>query len=279
MKIFFDFLNSARKTSNARVRSRVKTRPSTPARVSTKKTMAIGMEQISYTFTVSRLARRITIKVSPEKGVEVIVPYRYSAARLDQFLYEKQQWILRHWHKAKHHKKTSFQLVDGATLEILGTLKTIRLRSSTKKKDYVKEVEPLIFTKNGATPGPSEIHIFTSENPQQAKKALEQHFRKIAEKYLPIRTQQLSLLMGTHYGIITIRSQKTRWGSCSSRNNLNFNWRLILMPPEVCDYVIFHELTHTVHHDHSSRFYALLQKFCPEYKNLRKILSQKKDIF
>lgn len=208
-----------------------------------------------------------------------MVPYHHSTSRLEQFIQKKQDWILRHWQKIQHRKKDTFQLFDGAKLQVLGITKTIRLRPSTKKKDYVKEVQTLIFNDGIARPGTAELHIFTHGNPSHAKKALEKYLKASAEKYLPARTRELSLRMGTHYGTITIRSQKTRWGSCSSRNNLNFNWRLILMPPEVCDYVIYHELSHTVHHNHSARFYALLEKFCSDYKNLRKVLSQKRDIF
>ena len=269
MKNLFDFKKISASFSKPRL----------PARTSVIKTILLGQEQISYHFTVSRLARRITIKITPEKGLEVVVPYRHNPLRLEHFIREKQAWILRHLHKMEHHKEKSFQLVDGAKLQILGVDKTIHLRPSTKKKSYVKEIQPLIFAHGVATQDTPQIHIFSNGNATQAKKVLENHLKKIAEKYFFTRTSELSKQMGITYGTITIRSQKTRWGSCSSHNNLNFNWRLILMPLQIADYVIYHELTHTVHHNHSARFYALLQKFCPNYKELRKVLTQNKEIF
>lgn len=96
--------------------------------------------------------------------------------------------------------------------------------------------------------------------------------RQQAKKMIPLRTAQIAQTMNLTYNKITIRSQKTRWGSCSHHNNLNFNWRLILMPTEILDYVIIHELAHTVQHNHSKKFYEIVSRYCPHYKLLRKKL-------
>ena len=68
------------------------------------------------------------------------------------------------------------------------------------------------------------------------------------------------------YGRITIREQKTRWGSCSSKGNLNFNWKLIRMPQEILDYVVVHELAHRMEMNHSPRFYRIVASVLPDYK-------------
>ena len=78
--------------------------------------------------------------------------------------------------------------------------------------------------------------------------------------------------MGVDYGQITIRSQKTRWGSCSSKGNLNFNCLLLLAPPEVLDYVVVHELCHRKEMNHSPRFWAEVARVMPDYKVRRKWL-------
>ena len=72
--------------------------------------------------------------------------------------------------------------------------------------------------------------------------------------------------MGVTYGRITIREQKTRWGSCSGKGNLNFNWKLIRMPAEILDYVVVHELAHRMEMNHSSRFYRIVASVLPDYK-------------
>ena len=86
-----------------------------------------------------------------------------------------------------------------------------------------------------------------------------------ALKVIPARVKYYAALMGVTYGRITIRNQRTRWGSCSAQGNLNFNCLLMLCPPEVIDSVVVHELAHRREMNHSSRFYELVRKVYPEY--------------
>lgn len=84
--------------------------------------------------------------------------------------------------------------------------------------------------------------------------------------YIPGRVAHYAALAGVTYGRITIRNQKTRWGSCSSKGNLNFNCLLMLAPPEVIDYVVVHELCHRKEMNHSGKFWAEVGKIIPDYK-------------
>ena len=90
-----------------------------------------------------------------------------------------------------------------------------------------------------------------------------------AKRIFPERTAYFALRMGVDYGRITIREQKTRWGSCSSKGNLNFNWKLILAPPEVLDYVVVHELCHLKEMNHSKAFWDEVGKVMPEYETYK----------
>ena len=81
-------------------------------------------------------------------------------------------------------------------------------------------------------------------------------------------------IMGIAYGRITMRNQKTRWGSCSSDGNLNFNCRLLFVPKELVDYVVVHELAHRRHMDHSPAFWQEVEKYMPDYKERRAKLKQ-----
>ena len=107
---------------------------------------------------------------------------------------------------------------------------------------------------------------------QTQRDALEKRYREAARSYFPERVQYYAGILHVTYGNITIRDQKTRWGSCSSRGNLNFNWRLMLAPPRVLDYVVVHELCHRKHMDHSPAFWQEVGNLLPDYKTLRKWL-------
>ena len=97
-------------------------------------------------------------------------------------------------------------------------------------------------------------------------------YMKIARDIFARKTEYYARIMDISYGRISIREQKTRWGSCSSKGNLNFNWRLILAPEEVLDYVVVHELAHRREMNHSKAFYAIVESVLPDYRSARKWL-------
>lgn len=90
------------------------------------------------------------------------------------------------------------------------------------------------------------------------------HFHARASHWAP--------LLGVTFGRVSVRDQRTRWASCSREGNLSFNWRLTLAPPETLDYVVIHELAHRLEMNHSRRFWAHVEKVCPDHKSHRKWL-------
>ena len=95
---------------------------------------------------------------------------------------------------------------------------------------------------------------------------------KAAAVYFPERVQYFAKTVGVSYGRVSIRSQRTRWGSCSGKGNLNFNCLLMLCPEAVRDYVVVHELCHRKHLNHSAEFWAEVAKHCPDYRSHKKWL-------
>ena len=113
------------------------------------------------------------------------------------------------------------------------------------------------------------------EEAERIPKLTSEELRALADEAMadiPPRVKGFAEMMGVSYGRITIRNQKTRWGSCSAKGNLNFNCLLMLTPPEVMDYVVVHELCHRKEMNHSPRFWAEVERILPDYKVRRKWL-------
>ncbi len=149
-------------------------------------------------------------------------------------------------------------------------IKAPRGTSEAAIRDFVKKHEKWI-----------DSHLEKLERKKKeygdVEKLSEEEVRELADKackVIPERVKYYAGLIGVSYGRITIRNQKTRWGSCSSRGNLNFNCLLMLTPPEVIDSVIVHELCHRKEMNHSKRFYDEVLRVFPEYHKWNKWLKE-----
>ena len=131
---------------------------------------------------------------------------------------------------------------------ILKTLDKIEQRNTAEAREYA-EAKPL-----------------SSEEIKKLKKEARNHLASLTEYWAE--------KIGVSYGRISIRGQKTRWGSCSSKGNLNYNYLLMLCPDDVIEYVVIHELCHRVYMNHSKRFWEKIEEFCPNYRQARKWLKQ-----
>lgn len=126
-----------------------------------------------------------------------------------------------------------------------------------------------------------EKHLTKMEERQEALAQLPpftiEEIRALADQALiiiPEKVKKYASIVGVTYGRITIRNQRSRWGSCSSKGNLNFNCLLMLFPEDVIDYVVVHEICHRKHMNHSSEFYAEVERVFPEYRRCRKWLKE-----
>ena len=122
----------------------------------------------------------------------------------------------------------------------------------------------------------NKFYITLTSKEQNPSALCEDFLRRQALDFLTARAKELAAKMEVTFNNLTVKDQKSLWGSCSQKNNLNFSYRLIKMPRAVIDYLIVHELAHLIHFDHSPDFWATVEKFVPDYKQHRRWLNNNK---
>jgi predicted metal-dependent hydrolase len=229
-----------------------------------KRETSIDGQTTTYTVKRSLRAKRIRLEVRPQTGLTVIVPHYYKIRQLPRLLKSKERWISNNLAKYRHLQSVSAgkEFKSGDTVPYLGRdLELVKWKNHSGAGSITLEVNTLVVSAKLFKNGILEL-------------ALEQWYRTEAAKLISERIDKLSSQMGISYKRIVIRGQKTRWGSCSRKRNLNFNWKLIMAPESVIDYVIIHELTHLKEMNHSKRFWELVVQYCPRWREHKKWLKQ-----
>lgn len=214
------------------------------------------MASVPYTIRRSTRARRARIQVSAD-GVEVVVPDRMPLRDVEPFVDEKQAWIertLRRMRDAEAERPRP-RLEDGGEVPYLGERLALHVR-----------VEPGRARAHVARRGEALEVSVGEPGPEPVRAALEAWYRRRAREEVAARLDAAVARTGAAYTSLQIRGQRTRWASCSSTGGMSFNWRLLLAPAEILDYVVEHEVVHLEVHDHSERFWSLLAARCPRYR-------------
>lgn len=180
---------------------------------------------------------------------------------IDRFVNQNTAWIERQKHRIKLRQTANPSLDwEQKIVSYLGSLYSIKVSGETGNKVEIDN-------------GICWIRPITG-SAADAKKTLLAWLKISAEKHILKRVIYWADKMQVSFGSVRFGQQSSRWGSCSGENNLRFNWRLIHFPEEVIDYVVIHELAHTVHHDHSNRFWDLVQQYCMSWKEQRRFLKR-----
>ena len=204
-----------------------------------------------YTIRRSDRARRVRVTVDVHDGVEVVLPRRAREREAAAAVAQLRPWIER-------------RLSEAAGLRA-------RIAARGATVPYLDETLALT-----PQPGRTRVHRRGVEllvPDGDARPALERWYRRAARAEIEPRVADATAALGVGHGAITIRGQRTRWGSCSSNGALSFNWRLLLAPGEVLDYVVWHEVCHLEVMDHSPQFWRLLERHVPGYRSPRRWLA------
>ncbi|MDR0885521.1 MAG: M48 family metallopeptidase [Clostridiales Family XIII bacterium] len=208
-------------------------------------------------YTLIRTNRRSAeIRITKAGDIEVRAPQRLAKKHIDEFVLSKRKWIKdkQSLVLARNEKKADF-LSDLINASILMMGMEVPIIFDTSSKLYLD---------NNVIHMPA--HLQTEKDKARIKHNLIRLYKHIAKSSLQNRVTKYAAQMDVHPQNIKVTSAKTRWGSCSSKGNINFSWRLIMAEPAVIDYVVVHELAHLKQMNHSSRFWAEVENVLPDYK-------------
>lgn len=208
-------------------------------------------DQLTYRIRRSDRAVRVRVSVAADGEVEVVLPRRSPASAAPAAVAELRPWIERRLREAGEVRAAI--AARGATLPYLG--RPLELRPQPGRTRVHRSGDALLV------PGD-----------ERAPAAIERWYRRAAAREIAPRLDAAVQALGTSYASLSIRGQRTRWGSCSSQGAMSFNWRLLLAPEPVLDYVVWHEACHLRVMNHSSTFWALVRRYCPQYEEHRRWL-------
>ena len=214
------------------------------------------MPSVPYRVRRSSRARHARINVGGD-GVEVVLPRRFPAREVEPFVRSKRRWIERTLRRLAESESElpPARLEDGGEVPYLGERLSLRVR-----------VEPGRVRPHVARRGEA-LHVAVGAVGEDVlRDALERWYRRRARAEIVPRLDRATARAGRRYGSLQIRGQRTRWASCSSSGAMSFNWRLLLAPAEVLEYVIEHEVAHLEVLDHSGRFWRTLARRCPDWR-------------
>ena len=205
-------------------------------------------------------SKRKTLSLSINENADLVVrvPHRASYDEIQKFISEKSVWIDNKQRLIKARLKDNLNQHSSDKCLYLGSLYPLKIDNNS--------VEPIYF--NG--------HIFTIANVNREKISLllKSWYKK---RFIEVALPRLSYFSDKHnlkVNQVRVKEQKTLWGSCSSKNNINLNYLLIMAPMKVIDYVIVHELVHTIHKNHSAKFWQKVETIMPNYKDARNWLKE-----
>ncbi|MCC6867014.1 MAG: M48 family metallopeptidase [Ignavibacteria bacterium] len=213
-------------------------------------------------YNIIRSQRKtIALHINSDATLTVKLPYGVSIAKAEKFIAKKSRWIEKKQAEfiTAHEKHKPKQYINGEAFYFVG-------------KRYELEIVP--GSKAGLSLTVEGKFKITEKCLEAPKHYIEWFYKQFAKQYLVGRTAELANTLGYRYSSIKINSAKTRWGSCSLRGNINYSWRLVMLPAEMIDYVITHELVHLEIHNHSRKFYSRLQSHMPDHKRREKWLKE-----
>jgi predicted metal-dependent hydrolase len=209
-------------------------------------TLLVGSRQVPLLIVRNPRARRYLLRVRPDGTPRVTIPRGGSAAAALQFVERNRPWLERQWQLMQTRSRQPAVLQVGS--EVLFRGEQVQIQSN--QPGFIQFGSEILAMKMPAT---------------DLRPGIENHLRRLATAELSVRVAELASMHGFVVNRVTVRAQRSRWGSCSRRATISLNWRLIQTPAYVRDYIILHELAHLRQMNHSIRFWREVERLCPDY--------------
>jgi predicted metal-dependent hydrolase len=202
-------------------------------------------------------ARRYLLRLQPDGTARLVVPRRGNRAEALAFLERSETWLLQKYREAQERHRSRSGWEDGTRFLFRGEPVALHVEAESGRV-RLSFADQIVTLPAGA----------------DYRKAVLAHLRRLAAGELPVRTLELALAHGITVHRVTVRAQKTRWGSCSVRGTISLNWRIIHAPVSVRDYLIIHELMHRREMNHSARYWKQVAAACPAYREAEQWLKK-----
>lgn len=228
----------------------------------------IGSTLIPCFVSVSGRAKHIRLIVDID-GLRVVKPPKAKPEEIEKLMHAKSNWIHKHYMKFQSMKQDQYRhkWEDGETVLYKGRKYYIRIAAGKGNTTFVDFDGEHFSVFVSGKPGTGDKNIVIEE-------AFNRWYKQTAREIIGERLHYYCSITGLACNQVRIKEQKTRWGSCSNRRNLNFNWRLIMAPQWVIDYVIIHEVCHLRYLNHSKEFWDMVGLYMPEYRKAREWLKK-----
>ncbi len=229
----------------------------------TKKQRVADIGEI--TIRINPRVKRISVRIKPDAGVMVTIPKGLPISRALSFVDQKKSWIIKHQQLFRQMEGNK-TFLDGGSVYTICQHKLVTLQhESDLFRIKISDGTITIYH-------PVNKNISDHRFQEVIRTGVTEALRMEAKRYLPGRVCELAERYGLTYNRVFIKNAQTRWGSCSNHKNINLNLHLMRIPAHLRDYVILHELTHTVHPNHGKEFWQLLDQLTGNARSLEKEL-------
>jgi predicted metal-dependent hydrolase len=221
-----------------------------------------SVNPLPFAFELVRSARRRSISIEIAKAQVVVrAPHFVARADIEKFVCEKSLWVQQKLTQQEQQLSAlpDYSFANGTSIPYLGEPLELVVHTQPKA-DVVRYGEKLLV-------------IMTSRSrltpEQQTKRLVSTWYQTQALKLLQAKTDVAVARLGASYRGITIKATRSKWGHCTAQGAIQYNWQILLAPEPIVDYLVAHEVSHLLHHNHSPAFWAVVASLCPNYKHCR----------